>query len=108
VAGTDPRLVGDARDGDLVGAYEARRHVPPGLFISLAAKLLDELRVVHPRAEVVLDGIRVGGQPVRGELELAAGGGTQLLHEVVRVPGVSPAQVQASTSLECRSMPMKQ
>jgi hypothetical protein len=47
--GADPRLVRVAGDGNLLGAYEARRGVASLFLSALRAKLLDQLRVVDAR-----------------------------------------------------------
>jgi hypothetical protein len=59
--GADPRFVRVAGNGYLLGAYEARRGVAPLFLSALRAKLLDQLRT---RAEVVLNAVGVGVQPI--------------------------------------------
>src|SRR5579863_4991211 len=99
MAGADPILRRVAGNCDLLGAYEARRGVASLFLSALRAKLLDQLRVVNARAKVVLDRIRVGVESVRGQLEAAGRRRAQLLHEVVRVPSVAPAQVPSQDEL---------
>src|SRR5882672_9521279 len=88
VRGTDPVFVGLAADLDLLLSYQARRSVPPRLFATLVSEVLDNLGVIDASPKVELDGVGIGCETVRAELEVAGRGVAELRHEIVAIPAV--------------------
>lgn len=102
-----PRLVRGAGDGYLLGGYYRRRRVAALGIEPLAAEDLDELRIVDPVAQVLLDCGRVAVETVRRELESALAGRRGLAMKVEASSAVRRPRCQESTTLLFRSWARK-